>query len=292
MRPWSACNEGFHWLRSRGRLFVLGAMVLSLMGAGCDRFIESQIFFPERELAAAPDSAGLVYSDHWIETADGQRLHAWWLPAAHADTVLLFCHGNAGNISHRLENLVLLNRLGLGVLIFDYRGYGQSSGSASEAGFYLDAEAAGRAARALATGEGARLVVFGRSLGGIAAVHLCSQMKVEGLILESTFTHLGDMARSLLPLPGLSGWLHKRFNALEKIPGIKAPLLFFHGDEDEVVPYTLGRTLFEAANQPKEFVTLAGAGHNNTYIIGGQDYFQRIQDFVKGLPAPEESGEP
>ena len=267
----------------RGRFLIWGLILTGLWAAGCDKFIESQVFFPDRELAGDPARYGLRYEDVWLHTPDGERLHAWWVPARPGSAIILFCHGNAGNISHRIDNLSRLNAIGLGVLIFDYRGYGKSSGNISEKGFYTDAETALAKARELAAKNQGPLVVFGRSLGGIAAVHIGSGPGVDGLILESTFTHLGAMASSLFPIPGMEGWLKERFNAEKKIGAVTSPILFFHGDEDGIVPYDLGKALYQAATAPKEFVTLKGAGHNDTYYVGGKPYFDKINLFIENL---------
>jgi len=245
-----------------------------------DRLIESQIFFPDRSLAATPAEFGLAFEDVFFRASDGVRLHAWWLPAPEAGPAILFCHGNAGNISHRLDNLARLIDSGISVFIFDYRGYGLSQGRISEAGLYLDAEAALEAASRRA---GRPPVVFGRSLGGVAAIHLGAGREVPGLILESTFTHLGAMARRHFPLPGLEAGLAKRFNSLGRIGRVRAPILFFHGDRDDIVPLELGRELFQATLAPKEFVLLSGAGHNDTYLVGGQAYFDKFKFFLDGL---------
>ena len=259
---------------------------MGMLGSGLDSLVASQVFFPEKELAATPDQLGLEYQDQWLTTQDGVRLHAWWLPAPRAATVLLFCHGNAGNISHRLDNLARLRDRGLALFIFDYRGYGRSQGSPSEKGLYLDVEAAYQAARERARELGARLVVFGRSLGGIAACRVASRPEVAGLILESSFPDLGSMAARHFPLPGLGRALSGRFNARADLARARVPLLFFHGDRDDIVPIELGRRLFAAAPGPKSFVTLAGAGHNDTYLVGGESYFQRIDSFLDSLPRP------
>ncbi|RJX35530.1 MAG: alpha/beta hydrolase [Desulfarculus sp.] len=254
------------------------------MMSACSSIVESQIFFPEKDLYATPTALGLAYEDVWLTAADGTRLHGWHLPAPGARHLLLFCHGNAGNISHRLDNLARLQQAGLASFIFDYRGYGRSQGSPSEAGMYQDAEAAFDWAQQKAAGQGGRVVVFGRSLGGVAAVYLATVRSPAGLILESTFTNLGDMARSFLPLPGLGGWLGKRFNSLGRAPQVRAPVLVLHGDADEIVPLALGQALFAALPPPKQFVLLQGAGHNDTYLRGGAAYFQRLKEFVDKIP--------
>ncbi|KMY69221.1 alpha/beta hydrolase [Desulfocarbo indianensis] len=250
-----------------------------------DSFIESQIFFPERRLESQPGDWGLPHEEQWIVGEEGVRLHAWWLPAPEARTVLLFFHGNAGNISHRLDNLRRLHAWGLSVLIFDYRGYGKSQGKISEPGFYADSRAALAAGLARAQATGCRLVLFGRSLGGAAAVSVAAEPRVAGVILESTFTNLGDMAKVHFPLPGL-GRLGSRFNSLGRIAEVRAPKLFIHGDRDDIVPWELGRRLYEAAPDPKSWLSLPGAGHNDTYLVGGDGYFRAIREFLDSLPAP------
>ncbi|MFH1057458.1 MAG: alpha/beta hydrolase [Pseudomonadota bacterium] len=266
-----------HWIAA------LGVLVMSLISSGCRGFIENQVFFPERGLVATPASAGLGSEDVWFPTADGLKLHGWLVAAVDARFLVVFCHGNAGNISHRVDNLRRLHELGVATFIFDYRGYGQSQGRPSEEGFFRDAEAAADEAQRLAQRLRLRVVVFGRSLGGVAATHMAARGRPAGLILESTFTHLGDMARSLVPLPLLAGALKNRFSALDRVGRVQAPILFFHGDRDEIVPLDLGRRLYAAAPEPKRWVTLAGAGHNDTYLVGGAAYWQAWQDFLAGL---------
>ncbi len=273
------------WGHRPGRRLAGLAWLMLLLGAGCDNMLSGFIFFPERRLESTPGDWGLVHQEVWVTAADGVRLHGWHFPAP-SRTLLLFCHGNAGNISHRLDNIKRLLEVGLGVYIFDYRGYGLSEGSPGERGFYLDAEAAFAWAGEKARAEGQRMVVFGRSLGGAAAVDLAGRDGCAGVILESAFTNLGAMARAHYPLPLLPGWLAGRFDSLSRIGNLRCPALFIHGDRDEVVPYELGRALYEAAPQPKEFYTLAGAGHNDTYLVGGPAYFERLRAFCEGLPLP------
>jgi len=260
---------------------------MNLTGDMLSRFIESQIFFPDPFLICSPAEAVLDYEDVRFEAADGVRLHGWLVPAEDNSPLMLFCHGNAGNVSHRVDNIRRLHDIGLSVFIFDYRGYGQSSGRITEAGFYLDAEAAYARAREYVDRASLKLVLFGRSLGGIAAVHLGAQYRSSGLILESTFTHMAGMAAVHFPLPVPASLLQNRLNALDKIGRIKAPILFFHGDLDAIVPIGLGRELFDAAKAPKEFITIAGAEHNDTYFVGGNQYFNKIRSFVDSLPVEQ-----
>ncbi|MCB2188222.1 MAG: alpha/beta hydrolase [Deltaproteobacteria bacterium] len=245
-----------------------------------DSLVESRIFYPERAFWEQPADYGLAVQDLWLTTADGLSLHAWHLPAKESPWLLLFCHGNAGNISHRLDNLHRLHQAGIGVLIFDYRGYGQSEGSPSEKGLYVDSEAAWAAAGRLAAAAGRTPVIFGRSLGGAAAVYLAARHQPAAVILESTFTNLADLARQHFALPLPRAWLARRFDNLGRIQGVRAPLLFLHGDADDIVPWELGRALYEAAPGPKEFRTIPGAGHNDTYDRAGPAYFSWLRDFL------------
>jgi fermentation-respiration switch protein FrsA (DUF1100 family) len=268
-------------------LLVLGAVVVIGLGKGLDSLIESQIFYPDREMVAGPGDYSLDYEDIRITTPDGVRIHGWFVPALEPVGMILFAHGNAGNISHRLDNVARLVRSGLSVLIFDYRGYGLSDGRLSEQGMYMDAGAAFELALERAREAGLKVVIFGRSLGGVAAVQLAAEHPraggAKGVILESTFTNLSDMARLHFPLPLAGKAVRGRMDSLSRIGRVSSPLLFFHGDRDDLVPRELGRSLFRAAPEPKEFVTIQGAGHNDTYPLAGEWYFEKIRSFVEGL---------
>jgi fermentation-respiration switch protein FrsA (DUF1100 family) len=262
---------------------LVGVLILGFLTGCWNWFVESQVFFPDTTIEQTPLDLDLPFEDIWFTSGDSVRLHGWLVPASSLKHLLLFCHGNAGNISHRLDNVRLLHNRGISVFIFDYRGYGRSQGHISEKGFYQDSEAAYEVARKWAGQNGAKLVVFGRSLGGIAATHLGATKKCDGLILESTFTNMGAMARAHYPLPFAETLLKHRLNALDEIVQVRVPILFFHGDQDKIVPIKLGRKLFKAAPNPKEFVILPGAGHNDTYFVGGQDYFRKIESFFARL---------
>lgn len=261
----------------RARLFL--AILLVLPGyLMLDRVIDSMVFFPQKGADLTPADVGLRGEDVFLTTADGVKIHAFWLPAEGADRAILFLHGNAGNASHRLPNAAELVALGANVLLLDYRGYGYSEGSPSEEGIYADARA-GLAHLASTRGFAPeRIVVLGRSLGGAAAVDLVRGQPVGGLILESTFTSLADMAGTLLPVgSSLAG---DRYASERKIRELRTPLLVFHGDRDEIVPFALGQRLYAAAPEPKAFETIHGAGHNDTTIVGGRPYFERIREFL------------
>lgn len=265
---------------------VLLLLTVGLLAWGCREIADRAfIYFPERELAGTPASLGLAYQDVWFQADDGVRLHGWLIPGTRP-TTLLWSHGNAGNISHRLDNIRDIHqRLGIGVFIFDYRGYGRSDGSPTEAGLYLDARAAREALVRTLDVPSERIVYFGRSLGGAVALELALAHPPPGLILESPFLSVQAMANRTLPG---SGFLFKsRFDSLAKIRRLRTPLLILHGDADEVVPYEHGRRLWEAASEPKAFYTIARARHNDTYLVGGSGYWGAWRTFLDRVaPSP------
>ena len=241
------------------------------------------IFFPDRELQANPADLDLTFEEVLIPASDGVMLHGWFVPGP-GEITWLWLHGNAGNISHRLENLHLIHhRLGVNVLLIDYRGYGHSQGQPSEKGTYRDAEGAFEYLQSRPDIDPSKILVFGRSLGCAVAVELATHCALYGLILESPFTSLADMAKRALPLPGVTVFVRKKYDSLSKIGCVSIPLLVLHGDQDDTIPLEMGERLFEAANQPKTFYAINGAGHNDTYIVGGKSYFAAIDDFLKNL---------
>jgi hypothetical protein len=266
---------------------MLTPRVLAVFGAGAALAgvlamnpFERLIYYPEAELIGSPADLGLAYDDARFETADGVRLHGWYVPGRRSET-LLWLHGNAGNISHRLDNLRLLHHaVGVGVLLFDYRGYGRSEGSPSETGLYEDARAALAYLRGRQDVDAARLVYFGRSLGSAVAVDLALDHPPYRLILESPFASVRAMAKAIFPAP-LALLAPSGFDNLAKIGRVRSPLLVIHGDRDEVVPFEQGRQVFDAAGQPKAFYELRSAGHNDTYLVGGAPYFDRMRKFIE-----------
>ena len=227
-----------------------------------------------------PASQGVLAQDIYFTTEDGIKLHGWFIPAENAVATLLWFHGNAGNISHRLDNIQRLARLNLNVFIFDYRGYGRSEGVPSEAGIYKDSQAAYDAVLRLDGVSVDTLFLFGRSLGGICAVQTAMNWPAKGLLLESVFTNSSDMARKIFPLIPLGWAMKSKLDAVSKVPHLRLPKLFLHGTDDEIVPYDMGRKLFDAAAEPKTFYSIAGAGHNDTYVLGGDEYFNALNQFI------------
>lgn len=248
-----------------------------------DRFF---LYFPERNLISRPDQTGIDYEEVSITAADGVRLHGWLVPGRR-DVVWIWFHGNAGHIGHRLDNLWLLHRnVGPTVLLFDYRGYGRSDGKPSERGLYVDAQAALDFVRSHEATRGKRVVYFGRSLGSAVAVDLALRSPPDGLILESPFMSTVEMAKRFyrfIPSPLVRLLIRSRLDTASKIPGVNAPLLILHGDRDPVVPIDAGRELYNRANQPKRFARIRGAGHNDTYAVGGDGYWKALSDFLDSV---------
>jgi len=242
---------------------------------------------PGRELEATPEALNLAYEDAWIGTEDGERLHGWFVPADSSRGTLLFFHGNAGNISHRLQSLLIFNRLGLDVLMIDYRGYGQSSGSPGEQGTYLDARAAWDYLVGERGVEGDRVVIFGRSLGGAVGAWLASRDEVSpaGLVVESTFSSGLDMGRRLYPVLPVRLITRIDYPVRDYVTAIKAPLLVIHSRDDEIIPFDMGRAVFEAAAGPKSFLEING-DHNAGFWLSRETYVPALDDFFAGALGP------
>lgn len=267
-------------------LGLLVAVASGLLFAGVRSGVieRSFIYFPEGELIGDPSDFGLPFDDVVFTAEDGVKLHGWFVPGE-SDVTWVWFHGNAGNISHRLENLRLLHdELGVGVFLFDYRGYGRSEGTPSEQGTYRDAEAALAYVLSRPDVDAERIVYFGRSLGAGVAVELATRRPPFALILESPVPSIAELVRRHYPFLPVGGLLRTKYDSLSKIADVRAPLLVLHGDRDDVVPFESGRKLFDAAGEPKRFYTIRGAGHNDTYVVGGREYFRALREFVEGLP--------
>ena len=245
-------------------------------------FEESLIFFPSKYPAGYwQHPPGVAIEDAQFESADGTRLHGWYLPHPNPSAVVLFCHGNAGNITDRIAVLRRLHDdVGASVLIFDYRGYGRSEGTPDEDGILRDARAARTWLAEKAGVEEAEIVLFGRSVGGAVAVDLAAKDGARGLVLQSTFTSIPDMAAyhyRWLPVRGL---IRTRLDSLSKIASYHGPLLMSHGRDDTIVPCALGKRLFEAANEPKRFIQLEGCDHNDSER---PPYYRTLKEFFDAL---------
>jgi fermentation-respiration switch protein FrsA (DUF1100 family) len=259
---------------------LLLLVVLAGLTSGCRESLERRlIYYPSRALAADPKSVGLAYRDVTFTADDGVRLHGWLIPGRRA-TTLLYSHGNGGNIGDRVVIARLLHeQLGVGVFMYDYRGYGRSEGAPSEAGLVRDAVAA-RAALLREGMAAERVIYYGRSLGTAVTLQLALAHPPRGVVLESPLASVRAMANAVLP--GAGYLFGSRWDSLSKIPRLRAPLLILHGDADEVVPYAQGRALFEAAPEPKTFVTIRNGRHYDMQAAW-PEYWAAWRAFLEGL---------
>jgi fermentation-respiration switch protein FrsA (DUF1100 family) len=252
-------------------------------------FEGAMIFFPDRypvgewDVEAAARGTGVSIEDHWFAASDGVRLHAWWCrPAATgptSDSVLLWFHGNAGNLAQRADQLLALADIPAQVFIVDYRGYGRSEGRPSEDGLYRDGRAAWRYLTEEVGVDPGRIVVLGVSLGGAVAVDLAAEVTPAGLVVQSSFTSLPDMAAHHYPF--IPRWLIRtRMNSEATIGRVGCPILVVHSPADDVVPYELGRRLYDAAPGDRRFYEIPGAAHNESWLIGGDGYLAELRSFI------------
>ncbi len=259
-------------------------------------FENSFIYFPahypegEYERADRPDTSIQPYpviEDVTLITDDGVKLHAWYCTPARdggalpVSRAILYLHGNAGNLSHRYDQLHLFMFLGCAILIIDYRGYGRSEGKPSEVGLYLDGLAAWKhlvGERGFSPGG---VIMLGKSLGGAVACELASQEPIEpgGVILQAAFTSVPDMARRVMPIVPRS-FIRTQMNNLDKIERVTCPKLLIHGTADTVVPFGMSEQLFAAAAEPRQFHAVPGADHNDVAAVGGRAYLEAIAQFI------------
>lgn len=270
------------------RQILIVVVVAIILWSILSMLFEKQfIFFPDKYPSGYYNESSRISDlvDCWMTTEDSVKLHGWYASSNKAIATLVIAHGNAGNISHRLELMSALQQSGFNVLMFDYRGYGRSEGSPNEDGIYKDGRAAFDYVRLLPQVDSQRIILWGTSLGGAVAADVALHRPAAGLILESTFTSIKDMAAIHYPFLPARYLLSTKLNSIDKISQVHIPVLVIHGTQDGIVPIRLGREMFAAANEPKEFYEIPNADHNDTYFVGGAHYFQRIRTFVlKSLP--------
>jgi len=240
------------------------------------------IFYPNmpgRKLVATPENIGLSYQNVELVTVDGIKLHGWFIPHTKAKGTVLFFHGNAGNISHRLDSIKIFHRLELNVFIIDYRGYGQSEGKISEKGTYRDAEAAWNYLNNVQDISGKQIIIFGRSLGASIASWLASKHTPAALIIESGFTSVPSMGQRLYPFLPIRWLSQYKYNTQQYVKNITCPVMVAHSKNDEIIPYEEGRDIFNAAAEPKQFLEMRG-GHNDGFIASGASYIEGLRLFI------------
>jgi fermentation-respiration switch protein FrsA (DUF1100 family) len=244
---------------------------------------------PGRALTATPGDIGLEYEDVSLTTGDNERLHGWYVPATDKRGVVLFFHGNAGNISHRLDSISIFHQLGLDTLIIDYRGYGQSTGKTSEQGTYLDAQAAWNYLVDERRIPADRIIIFGRSLGGAIGAWLGARPEMKNglaaVIIESSFTSGVDMARRLYPFLPVRLITRLRYPVAEYASRLECPVLVVHSRDDEIIPFEMGQSIYSAVEQRKSFLELRG-DHNNGFFISRHDYLAGLDSFFESVLGP------
>jgi hypothetical protein len=264
------------------RFFLVGLPLLLAIVYGALRFAaNSAVYDPLRY----PDGLWNIQrevgaTDVWLTTSDGIKLNAWWIAAPQARLATVFFHGNGGNLTHRVEHMRAIVAAGSSLLIPDYRGYGKSEGHPSEAGLYMDADAAYQ--WLIEQGHSAeRIVIQGESLGSAVAIDLAARKPCAGVVLEAPFNSASQVAAGILPF--LGPLIMRAFDSKRKIGKIRAPMFFMHGDRDEVIPFELGQDLYAAAPDPKSFWTIAGAGHNDLLEVAGEQYREHLTAFYAML---------
>ena len=238
------------------------------------------VYQPTAEILQSPSAMGMAYEAVTFAAPDGVELKAFWTPAEDAKATVLFCHGNGGNIGHRVETIFLLRQLGLNSLVFDYRGYGASTGRPSEEGTYRDARAAWDWLVDTKGIDPRTIIVHGRSLGGPIAAHLAREVQPAALILESTFSSAPALAQRMYPIFPARLLCRFRYDTVASLGQVRVPVLVIHSPDDTMVPLAEGRAVFDAAGEPKQFLQIRG-GHNEGFWESGGDYTGGIADFLR-----------
>ncbi|MFH1416271.1 MAG: alpha/beta hydrolase [Elusimicrobiota bacterium] len=249
------------------------------------------LFFPDSEMHADPSFIGLDYEKVEISADDGINIYGWYIPCRARRGVLMFCHGNAGNISDRLESCRIFHDIGMEQFIFDYRGYGRSQGSPSEKGMYLDAETVWKYLTIERGIPAEDIIVFGRSLGAAVAVRVAAAERPGALILESCFKSIPDIASGMYPYIPVKLIARYRYRITDHIKHVKSPVLVIHSRDDEIAPYSQGIDVFESVDAPKQFLEIRG-GHNDGFIVSKDIYMNGISHFLSnktGLNEPDKN---
>ena len=253
-----------------------------LLVAGMFLFQRRMLYYPSKDFVFTPEDVGLKYEEIIFRTRDKKRLHGWYIPHERASFTLLFCHGNAGNISGRVDTINVLYDLGLNIFVFDYRGYGKSEGRPSEKGTYRDVEAAWQYLVEQKKVAPETIIVMGRSLGGPVAAWLANRVQPAGLIVESAFTSLSDIARVHYPWLPVRWMLRHRYPTQEYLQQVRCPTLLAHSREDRLIPFIQGKSLYHSAGGPKQFLAMKGF-HGEAFIQTGPRYTRALQRFINSL---------
>jgi len=249
-------------------LSIAAVLFIAYVGLGLILYFMQPKFLysPVREAPYTPGELGLDFESVALTTADGLKLAGWHIPAENPRLTVLFCHGNGGNMMHRLDSINIFYNLGLSCFIFDYRGYGSSEGKPSEEGTYLDAAAAYKWLREEKKLPPEDIIIFGRSLGASVGAQLASKVKTKALIIESAFTSYVDIGRKFYPYMPVRWFASFGYRTIDYIKEVHCPVMIIHSRNDEIVPFEFGLELYETANEPKEFVEIFGS-HNDGFLV-------------------------
>lgn len=288
----TSAGRARRWLRSMAVPTAVAAGGVGVLGVVRSLLHRRLLFRPEKFPVGTwlPADAGLEASDVWFEAEDGVRLHGWWIPHPDPVATVLYCHGQSGNIARQASALRDFSRLRVNALAFDYRGYGRSGGSPSETGIYRDARAAYRHLVDERGEPAGRIVLFGHSLGGAVAIDAALDCDAAGLIIQSSFTHLRDAARSTVARAPLHYAARRQFRSIEKVEQLTLPKLFVHGEVDEVLPHEYTRQLFERAADPKQLLIVPCAGHRDVHLRGGERYRGALSEFIRNSVSASDRG--
>jgi uncharacterized protein len=272
----------------------LRILVLAYIGLAIALYFgqSNLVYMPSQALTETPATIGLKFEDIQITTKDNVNLDAWFVPAKDNDQigkgVILFCHGNGGNIGNRVSYLPIFRDLGLSTFLFDYRGYGKSEGKPTEAGTYADVEAAWQYLTQERKISPKKIIIYGESLGGAIGAYIAQLTSQDlknnagGLVLASTFTSISDRASELYPFLPIRLLSRFSYNSIERLPSIKIPVLIIHSTEDEIIPFTHGDRNFQAANQPKKLIKLRG-DHNGGFLDSLETYRNGLNEFIQSI---------
>ncbi len=260
-------------------LFII--ILLALMFRACFIFLEQMnLYHPSKEVPETPAGIGIAFDDVGFKTADGELLNGWFVPAKDAPVTILYCHGNAGSIYHRLHKVKFFHEAGMNFFIFDYRGFGKSTGSPSEKGLYKDAQAAYDYLASRNDVDKNKIVVYGKSLGGPVAADLCINRKASALILEGSFASVVLRAQQIYPFLPMQFLISQKYDTIAKVKGIRIPKFIAHGKKDEVISFRHGEILFEVAAEPKQFLPFDG-GHNDDVFVTSSAYKDALRKFLQ-----------
>jgi len=240
------------------------------------------LYKPVRSVPYTPEEINLDFEDVGLRSEDGLRLNGWYIPVEGSEFTVLFCHGNGGNIMHRLDSINLLYELGVSCFVFDYRGYGNSQGKPSEEGTYLDAQAAYKWLTQIKKLPAEKIVILGKSLGGSIAAQLTSTVEAAGLIIESAFTSYADIGQKFYPYMPVKWFARFSYRTIDYIREVHCPVMIIHSQNDEVVPFEFGLELYEAANEPKEFIEIFGS-HNDGFLYSSETYKKAWSKYLNFL---------